>query len=112
MGTIERILSMQIEMGVFYNEDSKVSGIARRAIDYGFDSLSEAQKNVLNPFLSKPCSGQRDPGGHSNNCEAILEGMDLSDAYEHCDDPESLQCELCREEAGFYAHQWESFSKD
>lgn len=107
MGVIEKILAKQLEMDVFHTEDSKVPGIAKLAVDRGFDALSPAQKRVLEPFLSKQCSGQTDPGGYSNDCNAVLEGAALLDAYDDCDDSESLQCESCREEGGFYAHQWD-----
>lgn len=112
MNTTERILAKQLEMDVFYNEDQKVSGIAKLAVSNGFDKLSALQQKVLKPFLTVPCCGVRDPGGHSNDCQAVLEGSELLDAYEVCEDRESLQCESCREEAGFYEAQWEKFSRD
>ncbi|MGL5665431.1 MAG: hypothetical protein ACRDD9_04800 [Shewanella sp.] len=112
MGTTEQILAVQLERDIFHNEDSKVSGIAKLAVAKGFNTLSPAQQRVLEPFLTQPCSGQTDPGGYHNDCEKVLEGAELLEAYEMSDDGESLQCESCREEAGFYEHQWEKFSQD
>lgn len=96
MGVIECILAKQLEMDVFHNEDSKVAGIAKLAVDKGFNTLSPSQKGVLEPFLTHSCSGNTDPGDHHNNCERELEGSALLEAYVYCDDPESLQCECNR----------------
>ncbi|MEN3753737.1 hypothetical protein ABC733_17180 [Mangrovibacter sp. SLW1] len=48
----EQILAEQLGNGTFDNEDQMVSGIAQRAIDNGWDNLSDRQKAVLQPFLS------------------------------------------------------------
>ena len=48
MGTIENILSIQLERDIFHNEGTPVEGIAKQAIDKGYDSLSPKQKYVFN----------------------------------------------------------------
>ncbi|MCC4266179.1 hypothetical protein LL240_17230 [Oceanimonas baumannii] len=112
MTTTEQILSHQLEIDAFHNSDPKCAGIARKAVDDGFDSLSAAQKAVLKPFLSKECVGYTDPGGYHNSCNIILEGEELLSAYKACDDSESLECESCRDELAFIEHQREKFFKD
>ncbi len=109
MTIIERILTKQLEMGVFDNEEGKVSGIATRAVNLGFETLTDLQKRVLMPFLSQPCTGNIDPGGHHNGCEVVLEDDFLLDAYEEAEDFECLQCERCRTEAEHQAYDAQRF---
>ena len=104
MGVIEQILAFQLDRGIFDREDDKVSGIAKLAMDKGFDALSVAQKRVLEPFLTHQCSGVT---GHHNDCQLELEGDELLDAYTFCDDTEVLQCTGCREEENNYGNEWE-----
>ena len=106
MGVIEKILSVQLEKGIFDQEAAKVSGIAKLALDEGFDTLSVAQKRVLEPFLTHGCAGVTDPGDHHNDCQFELEGDELLDAYAFCEDPEFLQCAACREEENHYENEW------
>lgn len=108
----ESLLQTLFDNDVFYNADSKVSGIARLAIDKGYDSLSPAQKSVIQPYFSKPCEGINDPGGHHNDCKNMLTDDELETAYDNYHHNESLLCESCIEELGFYEHQWEKFSRD
>jgi hypothetical protein len=113
MGIKEEILATQLEKGVF--DDAEVSfaaGIAQSAVDKGYDSLSSKQKAILNPYLSVYCSGLTDPGGHHNDCEALLEGEDLFDAYQLSLDSGSLMCESCRSDEGYYEHQWQKISDE
>ncbi len=105
MNVTERILNYQITHGVFDGEDPKVSGIAQYAVDNGFASLTPKQQNVIEPFLTQSCSGITDPGGYHNECEQTLMGEELLEAYELCDDSESLECESCRSESSFHAYQ-------
>ena len=88
-------------------EPDFAEGLARRAVEHGYKSLSPAQKDVLDPFLNQICSGCKDPGGYNNGCEAELYGAELKDAIDYCDDVECLQCESCREETGYYRAQWQ-----
>jgi len=113
MGIEEKILEQQIARGVFDNaEFSGTEGIAKRAVAERFSSLSPKQKAVLEPYLSITCSGVTDPGGHHNGCTAELEGEALLDAYRRCEDTESLICDSCNSEEGYYAHQWDKISKE
>ncbi|WP_017445868.1 hypothetical protein [Gayadomonas joobiniege] len=113
MGIKEKILDYQVTHGVFDNSTfAGTEGIAKRAIAEGFDALSEKQKAVLEPYLSITCSGITDPGGHHNDCAAVLEGESLLDAYHRCEDPEYLICDSCDDEEGYYAHQWDRISQE
>lgn len=112
MGTIEKILSYQLEHDLFHDQDNKVSGIAKLAIDKGYAQLTEKQKYVLEDQLHQACSGYTNPGGHHNECDKKLSGEELLDAYQQCDDPESLMCEACRDEAGYDRHIWEKNYSD
>ncbi|WP_207869394.1 hypothetical protein [Pseudomonas sp. 51_B] len=76
------ILEQLLKNGDLDHSDDKVSGIAKLALDKGFDKLSTAQKAVLKPHLHRECEGVEDPGGHHNECQATLEGKDLSVALE------------------------------
>ena len=62
MGITEQILDYQLKHGVFVNAAfAGAEGIAKRAVAEGFDTLSIKQKSVLEPYLSKTCSGVTDP---------------------------------------------------
>lgn len=113
MGITDNILSYQLAHGVFENARIPgTEGIARFAIDRGFEKLSVKQQAILKPYLSQRCSGVTDPGGHHNGCSVNLEGEALLGAYHRCDDTESLMCDSCEDEAGLYIHQWEKLSKE
>ena len=112
MSVTERILSYQITHGIFDGEDPKVKGIAQRAFDNGFASLTPKEQNVIESFLTQSCSGITDPGGYHNECEQILMGEELLEAYELCDDSESLECESCRSDSSFYTHQRDRIERE
>ena len=113
MGTEERIFDYQLRHGVFDNANhSAPEGIAKLAVDKGFNTLSPAQKSVMNNYLSQRCSGVTDPGGHHNECSAILSDEALLQAYERCDDTDSLVCESCYNEEAEYARQWDKISQE
>jgi hypothetical protein len=113
MSVEDKILEQQIARGVFENaEFSGSEGIAKLAVAKGFSTLSTKQQQVLKPYLSTVCSGVTDPGGHHNECTVQLEGEVLLDAYHRCEDTESLTCDGCDNEEGYYAHQWEKISKE
>lgn len=113
MGVAERIFQTQLKKGVFDSAGVDFAkGLAQLAIDKGFDSLSQKQKNVLMPYFSMQCSGITDPGGHHNDCSIILEGEALLDAYELSDDSNSLICESCREEQSYFERQWQRISQE
>lgn len=113
MGVEENILDYQLDHGVFDDATfAGAEGIARRAVSEGFNTLSPKQKTVLDPYLSKRCSGVTDPGDHHNGCNAELKGEALLDAYHRCEDTECLQCDDCNSEEGYISHQREKFFKD
>ena len=113
MGIKEDILDYQLDHGVFDNATfSGTEGIAKLAVTQGFSTLSVKQKAILDPYLSKKCSGVTDPGGYHNECSSNLEDKALLDAYSRCDDTESLICENCDNEEGYYRHQWEKISRE
>ena len=104
----QEILSHQLSCGVFENAKPDFSeGIAQKAVDTSYDTLSPKQQAVLEPFLTHKCCGVTNPGEHHNNCQVVLEENSLLDAYTLSDDNESLQCESCRQEAFDYAAEWE-----
>lgn len=107
MATIEDILSYQYDAGLFDDvEPDFTKGLAQRAIEVGFEALSIHQKRVLQPYLSRECSGCTNPGGHHNDCTTALDGDELLEAFAEGDDVECPQCENCRQEAGDYAAHW------
>lgn len=109
----EKIFESQLEKGVFDAPGVDFAGgLAQLAIDKGYNSLSQKQKAILEPYLSVRCSGVTDPGGHHNGCDALLEGEDLLEAYQLCDDSESLICGSCRDDQGYYEHQWQKISEE
>lgn len=113
MAIEEQILKCQLERDVFYNATfSGARGIAERAVSNGFNSLSPKQKVILEPYLSKTCSGAVDPGGNRNNCSTELNGETLLDAYNRADDVENLVCDDCYSEEGYYSHQWERIEQE
>lgn len=112
MGTIERILSIQLDRDIFHNEAPLVAGIAQLAIDKGYDSLTEKQQDVLSEHLTKYCSGHTNPGGYHNDCDKELSGERLLNAYEQYDDPECLQCESCLSEASDEQRRWDQSYAD
>jgi len=113
MGIEEKIFETQLENGVFDDADVDFAeGLAQSAVDKGFDSLSPKQKAVLQPYLSAYCSGVTDPGGHHNECDALLEGEELLEAYQLSEDSQSLMCESCRSDQGYYQHQWQRISEE
>lgn len=111
MAIEEEILCYQLKYDV-YNQDTKITGIAKQAIAKGLDSLSSAQKYVINPYLSQPCEGITDPGGNHNDCHTVLVGKELRDAYADSFGTGPLVCERCRDEANDIAAHKERFFRD
>lgn len=112
MGVVESILHHQLTHGLFDNEEQKVKGIAQLAVDKTFDSLTTLQQNVIKPLLAQLCGGVTDPGGFHNDCNLMLTGEALLEAYELCDDGESLECESCRSESSYYAYRRDTSEKE
>ncbi|MCK3031424.1 hypothetical protein, partial [Escherichia coli] len=86
--------------------------IAKLAVTKGFDSLSAPQKRVLQPFLSHPCGGVRNPGGHHNGCSKVISGYELEEAYNLQGYYGDLLCQNCREESDGYEIERERFMQD
>jgi len=107
-----KALEKLLETGSLDNEDAKVRGIAQLAVDKGFDHLSEPQKKVLRPHLTKSCEGVTDPGGYHNDCQAELEGNELAAALESQAYYGSLLCEKCIDESEQYAREWERIDRE
>ncbi|NWA04822.1 hypothetical protein [Pseudomonas gingeri] len=105
MSDEDNVLSKLLEYGHLDRESDTVRGIAQRALDEGYNTLSERQKNVLAPFLTRECEGVTDPGGHHNNCSTELEGNALVEALDSESYGDGFICESCRDESSFYDHQ-------
>ncbi|MGL5660522.1 MAG: hypothetical protein ACRDCX_04675 [Aeromonas sp.] len=116
MSVTEDILQIQLMCDEFSNKDAMVSGIARLAIDKGFSSLSPAQQNVLNPYLTQRCNGVTDPGEHHNDCNVELAGQDLLDAYQPDEEGnqgiDHLLCDGCRAEVFDHAQKLEKICRE
>lgn len=106
------VLEQLVRNGDFDQLDGKVSGIAKLAIDKGFDSLSAAQKVVLKPHLHRECEGVEDPGGHHNECQVTLEGKDLALALEQAGYYGSVLCENCVSETERYSQEWDRIQRE
>ena len=103
----ESLIQTMLDHDAFAQEEQMVSGIARRAVDQGFDTLSPAQKRVLEPFMSHPCDGVEDPGGYHNECQNVLAGEQLETAYENRNYYDAMLCSQCVDELEEYQRQWD-----
>ncbi|HGM4725021.1 TPA: hypothetical protein ACKPZ3_003378 [Serratia marcescens] len=72
------------------------AGIAQLGIDQGYASLSEGQRSVLEPYMTLPCDGVEDPGGHHNECATQLFDDELLTALSDEGYYEALLCAECR----------------
>lgn len=108
----ESLLKTMLDHDVFANEDQMVPGIAQRAVDHGYDSLSPAQKHVLSPFMSHNCDGVENPGGHHNDCENVLTGPELETAYENRNYYDAMLCSQCVDELEEYKRQWDRLERE
>lgn len=105
MAIEEKILAEQLSQHAFDEMESKVSGIAERAVKEGWETLSPAQKRVLTPHLSNPCEGYTDPGGHRNECHVVLQDDSLLEAWNNNPQYDSLLCESCRSQIDYIAYE-------
>lgn len=103
----QKILKAMLDVDHFHNEDGIVTGIASRAIDKGYASLSEKQRAVLGPFLEQACEGIKDPGGHHNHCTATVTGDELLRSIEQSPYYDALLCDDCRQVKADYENEWE-----
>jgi hypothetical protein len=106
------VLKQLLDKGHLDNEDAKVSGIAKLAVDKGFDHLSALQKAVITPHLTRACEGVTNPGGHHNECQVVLEGKDLATALEQEGYYGSALCENCINETEQYSNEWDRLEKE
>ncbi|MEJ5861665.1 hypothetical protein [Pseudomonas farsensis] len=106
------VLRKLLEVGYLDDEDAKVRGIARRAIAEGFDTLTEPQKNVLHPWLTRQCDGHTDPAGEIHACQVVLEGKALASAIENEGYYGRGMCESCIDEVEEYERQWDRMNRD
>jgi len=106
------VLEQLLDKGELENEDAKVSGIAKLAIDKGFDHLTTAQQAVLAPFLQRLCGGVKDPGGHHNECRTVLEGKELATALEQSGYYGEALCEDCINESEQYSNEWDRINRE
>jgi hypothetical protein len=102
-----KVLAQLLKNGRFDNEDPKVGGIAKLAIDKGFDTLTEPQKGVVRAYLTIACDGVTDPGDYHNECQVILEGDELATALENEGYYGALLCENCINETEQYKQEWD-----
>ncbi|MFP5426337.1 MAG: hypothetical protein ACLGJA_10825 [Gammaproteobacteria bacterium] len=112
MSEITDVLTQLLDTGELDDEDSKVSGIAKLAVDKGFDHLTNPQKAVLAPYLERGCSGVTDPGGHHNECQRTLEGKALATALEQSEYYGEVLCEDCINESEQYSNEWDRISRE
>lgn len=106
------VLVALFEVDALHNEDGKVTGIAQRAVDNGFESLTPRQKNVINHLLSRACEGVTNPGDHHNDCQANIAGQDLIDATTQSGYFDGWLCENCRNESEGYEIERARFMAD
>ena len=106
------VLKQLLGKGHLDDEDAKVSGIAKLAIDKGIDHLSNLQKGVIAPHLQSACEGVTDPGGHHNHCQVVLEGKELATALENEGYYSSVLCESCINETEQYSNEWNRIQRE
>lgn len=106
------VLGELLKVDALHNESDIVKGIAQRAVDSGFESLSPRQQAVINHLLSRDCNGVTDPGGFHNNCQRTLEGQDLVEATVNSGFYGEWLCEDCRNESDGYDRERERFMAD
>ncbi|MFA0347481.1 MULTISPECIES: hypothetical protein [unclassified Vibrio] len=113
MTEIEQILKHQLDTNYFDDKQPDfIEGLAQRAVDNTYASLSTAQQRVLEPHLSQTCDGVTDPGGYHNNCSTTLEAAELAEAYEQESYRDALLCQNCIDETEEHEAAWERFSRD
>ncbi|HID9894803.1 hypothetical protein ACI2JW_08655 [Serratia ureilytica] len=100
----EKILSEQLAQNAFEGCERKVPGLADKAVQQGWHTLSEAQKYVLAPHLTAHCMGFTDPAGEKIDCPVVLQDELLLDAWENNRMYDSLLCEDCRTQLDHIAY--------
>lgn len=106
------VLVALFEVDALHNEKDSVKGIATRAVDHGYETLTLKQQHVISHLLSKSCDGVTDPGGYHNDCKANIEGQDLIEATKNSGYFGGLLCENCRNESEGYEIERAKFMAD
>lgn len=107
MSDEQRVLEKLLETGGLDDAEPKVRGIAQLAVDEGYEGLSDLQKKVVAPHLSRICEGVESPGGHHNNCEAVLQGTELVEGLTNEGYYSGVLCERCVDETEQYTREWD-----
>ncbi len=107
MNDEQKVLEALHKNGSLDNEEQKVRGIAQLAVENGYDNLTPLQQNVLAPWLTRVCDGVTNPGGHHNDCKAVLDGAALVAALESEGYYNGVLCENCVNETEQYKQEWE-----
>ncbi|VVO49427.1 hypothetical protein [Pseudomonas fluorescens] len=107
-----KVLEILIQNGSLDSEDVKVLGIAKLAIDKGYDHLTAPQRYIVDPFLSRDCDGVTDPGGYHNECQATLEGANLVKSLENEAYYGAVLCENCIDVSEQYSREWEKIQAE
>jgi hypothetical protein len=108
----ESLLESMLKYDRFHGQNSMVSGIAKSAIDKGFDNLSSKQKALLAPFLKQSCEGVTDPGGYHIDCNTTLEDDELESAIDNDMYYGGLLCPSCVDEKERYKAEWEKIQRE
>ncbi|MBS7518552.1 hypothetical protein KIF75_02475 [Serratia ureilytica] len=111
MSIEEKILKEQLSQHAFDAMDRKVSGLASKAVKEGWEALTTGQKQVLSPYLSSPCEGYTDPGGHKYECDVVLQEDTLLEAWDNNREYDSLLCENCRYQIDHIAFDKEKYDE-
>lgn len=89
-------------------QDSKAKGIALSAIDKGYDSLTPAQKSVLEPFFNPDCEGDV----VNRDCSNTVSNEDFVKSIEDYAFLEKISCRRCLEQAEHQEYTWNRMSKE
>lgn len=103
------VLVELLKVDALHDETDIVKGIAQRAADQGFETLSTKQQGVISHLLSRECDGATDPGGYHNNCQVVLTDQSLVDATVNSGYFGDWLCEDCRNESEGYERERERF---
>ncbi|HGE7088529.1 TPA: hypothetical protein ACGB3K_005271 [Klebsiella aerogenes] len=95
MAIEDEVLAALLARGVFEGRGA-AEGIARSGLDRGYAALSQAQRNVIDPFMTLPCEGVENPGGYHNECNHTLSGNELITAIDDEGYYDALLCTDCR----------------
>jgi hypothetical protein len=107
-----KILSLQLSNGFLEGQSKAVAGITQLAADNGYETLSDAQKNVINFLLSQQCEGFRYPDGDRHDCRAMLSGEPLLNALENSPHYDAVLCESCGAQLDYISHHRDKIDRE